>query len=191
MTITRAGRRVCLFGGSFDPPHVCHTLAAVWALQTLPIDEVWWVLTYDHAFGKQLRPWEDRLAMVRATTQDFQPAMQVSQIERELGGVSRTIDTVRALKERYPLAEFSLLIGSDLVDQVPTWKEADALLQLADLYVIGREGTSKVDADALVLPNVSSTALRAAIAEGNRDFYLPRLARPVVHLIEEKGWYSE
>ena len=129
--------------------------------------------------------------MVRATTQDFQPAMHVSQIERELGGVSRTIDTVRALKERYPLAEFSLLIGSDLVEQVPQWKEAEALLEMVELYVIGREGTSNSETNALVLPGVSSTALRAAIGEGNRDFYLPRLARPVVHLIEEKGWYTE
>lgn len=191
MLLTRAARRICLFGGSFDPPHVCHTLAAVWALQTLPIDEVWWIPAYEHAFGKRLRPWEDRVSMVRATIQDFVPAMQLSEVEKDLGGMSRTIDTVRELKRRWPKAEFSLLIGSDLVEQLPQWKDADQLLEMVEVYVIGRNGHHHSGEFTLDLPNVSSTELRAAFSERKRDFYLPRMARPVVEMIEANGWYTE
>lgn len=189
MTLTRAARRICLFGGSFDPPHVCHTLAAVWALQTLPIDELWWVLAAEHAFGKNLRPWGDRLAMVNATIQNFKPAMQVSEIEHELGGVSRTIDTVRALMKRFPKAEFSLLVGSDIVEEIDKWKEAEALRSLVTIHVIGRDGYAAAGGSDLRLPNVSSTALRNAFREHDEAFYRPRLALPVLQLIEQNGWY--
>lgn len=189
MALTRAARRICLFGGSFDPPHVCHTLAAVWALQTLPIDELWWLPTYDHAFGKQLRPWEDRLAMVQATIQDFLPAMQVCTIEQELAGVSRTIDTVRALQVRYPKVEFSLLVGSDILDEIAQWKESELLLSMVEVYVIGRDGYATSEANDLRLPDVSSTALRTAIRAQDDRFYRPRLALPVLQLIEQNGWY--
>lgn len=184
-------QRICLFGGSFDPPHVCHTLAAVWALQTLPIDEVWWLPTYNHAFGKNLRPWDDRVAMVEATIAPFECSMQLCTIESELGGVSRTIDTVRALAARHPSARFSLLVGADILDQIASWKEADALLKMVDVHVIGRDGYQAQGSHDLRLPDISSTALRAAIRDANSAFYRPRMALHVVDMIEKNGWYAE
>ena len=183
------GLRVSLFGGSFDPPHVCHTLAAAWALQALPVDEVWWMPTWSHAFGKVLRPWDDRVAMVQATIAPFASSMKVCPIERELGGVSRTIDTVRALAQRYPEHEFSLLIGADILGQIDTWKESEALRKLVRIYVIGRDGYTDGPANGLSLPDVSSTALRASIAAGDAAFYRPRIARSVVEMIERGEWY--
>lgn len=183
-------RRVALFGGSFNPPHVCHALAAVWALQTQPIDEVWWVPTFSHAFGKRLLPFDDRVAMVTAAIASFDCSMRVSRIEEELGGVSRTIDTVRALQEQFRGYAFSLLIGADIQDQISSWKESEALLKLVNVYVIGREGYQDPSTYDLRLPDISSTALRSAIGEGNSSFYRPRMAREVVQMIERNQWYT-
>ena len=55
--------RVALFGGSFNPPHVAHQLAALYVLETAPVDELWFVPAFEHAFGKPLAPFDDRLAM--------------------------------------------------------------------------------------------------------------------------------
>lgn len=190
MPETRAGgRRIALFGGSFNPPHVCHTLAAAWALQALPIDEVWWMPTWSHAFGKDLLPFEDRVAMVQATIRPFESSMAVTEIEGELGGVSRTIHSVEGLRARFPTHEFSLLVGADIVDQIPSWKDADRLRTLVEIYVIGREGYQDPSTHDLRLPDISSTALRAAIREGDTKFYRPRMARDVVHMIEQGQWY--
>lgn len=183
-------RKISLFGGSFNPPHVCHTLAAVWALQTLPIDEIWWLPTWSHAFGKDLRPFEDRVAMVKASIAPFDCSMSICTIESELGGVSRTIDTVRALMERYPDCDFSLLVGADILDQIGSWKESETLLRLVKIYVIGREGYQDPSTHDLRLPDISSTALRAAIREGNATYYRPRMARDVVQMIEHGQWYK-
>lgn len=189
--MTTTTRRVALFGGSFDPPHVCHLMAATWALSTRDIDEIWWVPTYQHAFGKDLRPWEDRVAMVNATIGNFASVMKLCTIEEQLGGVSRTIDTVRALRERHPDACFSLLVGADIVDQLAAWKNADELLKLVELHVIGRDGYADPATHDLRLPDISSTALRAAIREGNHAFYRARMPAGVTGLIEAEGWYRD
>lgn len=182
-------QRVALFGGSFDPPHICHAMAAMWALQTRPIDEVWWVPTYEHAFGKNLLAYDSRIRMVEAIVSVTPNRMRCSRIEEELGGVSRTVDTVQALIEKHPSAKFSLLMGADLVDELPAWKGADELLELVEIHVIGREGYKSPPTHDLRLPNISSTAIREAIESGNRHFYRPRIAARVVRMIEDNAWY--
>ncbi len=185
MSESVSAHRVCLFGGSFDPPHVAHTLAAVWALQTLPIDELWWMPVYEHAFGKRLLAWDARVAMITTAIRDL-PAMRICTIEREMHAVSRTIDTVRTLQKRYPSTEFSLLIGSDLVDEIPLWKEGTTLQNMLPIYVLGREGYGE---QSIALPDVSSTELRAALRDERQDFCAPRLNKHVAQLIREHGWY--
>lgn len=182
-------QRIALFGGSFDPPHICHAMAAMWALQTRPIDEVWWVPTYTHAFGKRLLPFNQRVEMVEAIVAVTPNRMRCSRIEEELGGVSRTVDTVRALSKQFEGAEFSLLMGADLVDELPAWKGSEELLDLVEIHVIGREGYRSPPTHDLRLPNISSTAIREAIESGNRNFYRPRISAAVVSMIEEHGWY--
>lgn len=183
-------QRVCLFGGSFDPPHMGHVFAAVWALQTLPIDALWWVPVYEHAFGKQLLEWEKRLTLVRAAIGPLHHAMKVCTIEAELDHESRTIDTLRALQERHPHTTFSLLVGSDLLEEIPRWKESETLQEQVEIYAIGRDSYHHQDAQDVVLPNVSSTMLRDAVQKGDSAFYAPRMPRAVRELIENKGWYQ-
>jgi len=183
-------RHVCLFGGSFNPPHIGHVFAATWALQTLPVDEVWWMPVYEHAFGKYLLPWQNRLALLDATLQGMGDHMKVCTIEAELNQESRTIDTLRALRQRHPDVDFSLLVGTDIVHEIPRWKEAAHLQRTTTIYAIGRGGYAQEDQAELVLPDVSSTALREAIAEGNHGFYATRMSRKAKELIDKHHWYK-
>jgi nicotinate-nucleotide adenylyltransferase len=167
MTEPTPRRQIGLFGGSFNPPHVCHTLASAWALQTQPIDEVWWMPTYQHAFGKDLAPYEDRLEMCRLATRDLS-RVRIHDIERRLGGESRTIDTVQALKLEEPDADFWLIVGTDILAERHKWKNWDGLMELVQLIVVGRSGYESFAAAGdlaagFSLPQVSSTAIRQAL----------------------------
>ena len=191
MTEPLAGR-ICLFGGSFNPPHVCHVLATAWALSTLPIDRVAWMPTFAHAFGKELLPFEDRVRMVESAIALFAGGAFVLDVERELGGTSRTVDTLRVLRDRNPEATFSLLIGSDILAEVHKWKQWHRIEATTEVFVLGRGGhLEDGETFEVVLPAVSSTGLRAALREGNRGYYLPRLPAAVAALIEAEGWYRE
>jgi len=183
-------RRICLFGGSFNPPHVGHVMATAWALSTLPIDALWWVPTWKHAFGKDLAPWDARLAMARAAVTPFGDAVRVSDIEGELGGESRTIDTVLALETRHPDVRWSLLIGADLVPELPRWKRWSDLQARVDVHVLGRAGYGDPGAHhAVTLPDINSSAVRASAAAGRRDDLVPRVPRGVLDEIERRGLY--
>lgn len=183
-------RHVCLFGGSFNPPHIGHTFAATWAIQTLPIDEVWWMPVYTHAFGKNLLPWSNRLDLVKATLATLSERMKLCTVEAELGQKSRTIDTLQHLQKKHPNHKFSLLVGGDLLPEIPRWKDGPRLQDTVKIYAIGRSGYPAKIAEDLVLPNVSSTALRDAIQTGDRAHYTPRIARAACELIETNHWYK-
>lgn len=187
-------RQVGLFGGSFNPPHVCHALASVWALQTTPIEEVWWVPTYQHAFGKNLVSFEQRVEMCQLATRGLDSVM-ISQIERELGGESRTYDTVLALRERHPDCDFSLIVGTDILGETHKWKNWDGLMEMVELVVVGRGGflENKTDSQtpSFSLPQVSSTAVRRALAAGQRDGILRDwMVLEVLEFIDAHGLYG-
>ncbi len=163
----RPMRRVALFGGSFNPPHLGHTMVTTWALTTCPVDEVWWVPTFDHAFGKDLAPFDDRLALCRLAARHFEHA-HVSDIEGEMGGESRTIDTLEELSRQHPGCSFSILIGADLVETLPRWKRYEDLVSNYEIFVVGR-GSIESPGASVAIPDISSTELRAALATGDDE----------------------
>ena len=119
-----------MFGGTFDPPHVGHLVAAIDARQALELDIVLLVVAnapWQKIGSRQVSPAADRLAMVRAAVADA-PGLEVSDIEIARGGLSYTADTLEALRGQEPGAELFLLergvdpIGEDrahLVGAVP------------------------------------------------------------------------
>jgi nicotinate-nucleotide adenylyltransferase len=181
--------RVALFGGSFNPPHVAHQLAALYVLETAPVDALWFVPAFEHAFGKPLVAFEDRLAMCELAAAALGPRVRVSDVERELGGRSLTLRTVRRLGELHPEHAFSLVIGSDLLGDVSSWYGADELVRTIPFVVVGRSGAgAAAQAPAIAMPDVSSTAVRAALASGQPvDALLPRA---VLDYILRKGLYK-
>jgi nicotinate-nucleotide adenylyltransferase len=185
--------RIGLFGGSFNPPHVCHTIATLWALQTCRLDEVLWIPTYQHAFDKSLAPFEQREEMCRRAVEPIDGA-RVDPIERTLGGESRTIDTVRALEERRPSADYALIIGSDILEEVDQWKAWDELVERTELIVIGRAGFEADETEStrdhdFELPNISSSRTREALAERDRAWLETWIPASVLEFIDEHDLY--
>jgi nicotinate-nucleotide adenylyltransferase len=180
--------RVALFGGSFNPPHVAHQLAALYVLETAAVDALWFVPAFEHAFGKPLVAFDDRLAMCQLAAAALGPRVQVSDVERTLGGRSLTLRTVRRLIELHPAHAFSLVIGSDLQADVSTWYGAEELVRTIPFIVVGRAGAPAAENAAVAMPDVSSSAVRAALAAGKPvDGLVPRA---VLDYIVRKGLYK-
>lgn len=190
-------RQVALLGGSFDPVHLGHTAMAQAALKQLPIDELWWVpVGHPWQKSRELTPAEHRVAMLhRAIGSDARQRVECCEIER--GGASYTIDTLRALSARHPDTAWYLLVGWDQLVNLPSWAEWREVASRARLVAAPRPGGSHhlpAEVQALnpevlhMVPwNVSSTAIRADVAQGRS--VLDRVTAPVARYIAEHGLY--
>lgn len=178
---------VALFGGSFNPPHVGHQLAALYVLETAPVDALWLLPCYQHAFDKALEPFAHRVAMCEAMGKALGPRVRVETIEAQLGGPSRTLITVKALRAAYPEHRFSLMIGSDLTTERQSWYGADELIALIDFIVVGREGADPTA--GVAMPAVSSTEVRQRLLAGQPvNAFVPR---DVLAVINEAKLYRK
>lgn len=148
-----------VFGGSFDPPHVSHTLLACYALSAHALERVLVVPTHVHAFAKQLTPFEDRVRMCELAFAPL-PQVEICSVERDLPAPNRTLDTLRALQQRYPHARLRLLIGSDILADTHSWHDFAAVQRLAAPIVFQRQGHSAPDSREPALPAVSSSEIR-------------------------------
>jgi nicotinate-nucleotide adenylyltransferase len=174
--------RVALFGGSFNPPHVAHQLVALYLLETQPIDEVWFVPVYAHAFGKQLASYEHRVAMCELAIVALGPRVKVSRAEEELAKrpgfvANRTIDLIDHLAAQGH--ELRLAVGTDILSETHKWYRWDDVVARAPLIVIGRAGHA-VPAGSTVtgvtMPEVSSTRIRELLGRpGSSDDELRNL----------------
>ncbi len=177
--------RVALFGGSFNPPHVAHQLVALYVLETQAVDQVWFVPCFEHPFNKPLQDFEDRLEMCRITAEALGPRARVSDIEKNLGGQSRTVRTVRALHNAHPEHQFLLIIGADLQTETNSWYGADELRRLVAFIVVGRQGHP--GGTPVTMPAVSSTEVRQRLAGGAPVDEM--LSRRVLDYIRQRKLY--
>ena len=182
---------IALFGGSFDPPHVGHLLAVAYVLATEPVDEVWLLPVFEHPFRKRLvGSFAHRVLLCEAAIGSLGFARaRVSRLEEELassGGEGRTVDLLEHLHRVRPGDRFALVLGSDLLAETPQWKRFDRIEELARLIVLERGG-HQTGAAAPVIPEVSSTQVRALLASGGDSAHL--LPRGVLALIAREGQY--
>jgi nicotinate-nucleotide adenylyltransferase len=192
--------RIALFGGSFNPPHLGHQLAALYVLETADVDQLWLIPCFKHPFEKTLQPFEDRFRMCELAAAALGARAHVSDIERELGDESRTLRTVRALEARHPTDQFSVVIGADLVAETPGWYGAEELRRRVPFIVVGRAGAEGPAPDAqadtrsdlarqsLQMPAVSSTEIRRALAEQKPVSGL--VSRAVLDYIYARGLFG-
>lgn len=183
-----APRAVALYGGSFDPPHHGHVMAATFALGLGRFDEVRLVPAFGHPFGKRMSPFDLRCRMVEAAVAHLGDAVRVEPIEASLPSPSYTVDTVRALLARERLAP-TLVMGADSYASRHAWREWAALERLVDLLLIGRAGVADPP-DAPVatrLPDLSSTEVRRRVAAGEPIGWMVPPA--VEALIDAHGLY--
>lgn len=179
--------RVALFGGSFNPPHVAHQLVALYVLETAGVDQLWMIPCFQHPFEKALEPFEDRRRMCELAAEALGPRVKVSDVEARLGGESRTLRTVQALRAAHPDVELALVIGSDLEAETATWYGADELRQSVSFIVVGRTGFARPG--LLAMPAISSTEIRERLrAQGNEVEAL--LPRRVLDYIRQRRLYG-
>ena len=175
--------RIALFGGSFDPPHLGHVLAATYAHVVGEVDEVWVLPTANHPWGKPLSPWAQRWALCQAAF-GLLPFVRLRDDEQ---GNARgyTIDLVETLRARDPAARWALVGGSDMRADLPRWHRGEELARLVEVIVVPRRGFD--DAHPAALPAISSTAIRELAAQGAAiDQWVPPA---VARLIAASGWY--
>ena len=130
---------IALFGGSFDPPHVGHLLAAAYVLATEPIDELWLVPVFAHPFGKQFQGSYDHRVELCETLAHELPRTRVSRAEQE-SGHARTVDLLDWLHRKHPGTKWALILGTDLDRELPQWKNFDRIEQLARIIRVQRGG---------------------------------------------------
>lgn len=181
---------VYFFGGSFNPPHIAHVLSVAYVLSATDADEVLVVPCYLHPFGKELAPFEDRLAMCELAM-GWLPRTSVSAVERELGGESWTIRTVEHLKRTHPEWRLHLVMGADILGEGRRWQGFDRLVELAPPLVLGRAGITHEGAPHPLLPQVSSSEIREALRTGRVEDIAPLVPREVLRYIAEHGLYRE
>ena len=135
---------VGLFGGTFNPVHLGHTMVAQSALEELALDRLFIIPAARSPFKPEDAPAPAavRLEWLRLAFAEMAGCeIDAQEIERE--GVSYSIDTVRAVAERFPDAELFYLIGADHVSTLPEWREAEALARLATFVVVPRLGETE------------------------------------------------
>ena len=169
-------RRIGLLGGSFDPVHNAHIALACIALDTLALDELRWVPAGE--------PWQKtrritaarhRVAMIELAMAG-EPRFKLERCEIDRSGPSYTLDTVRAVRQAEPDAQWFLVVGQDQLANLHTWHGWQELLGLVTLTVAARPGAAKaVDAQVqgrayrvLPLPamDVAATTIRERVARG-------------------------
>ena len=190
-------RRIGLFGGTFDPPHVGHLVTAVNVRHALELDLVVMMVAnvpWQKEGTRQITPVGDRLAMVEAAVFDVS-GLSPGRQEIDLGGHSFTADTLEVLALEYPDAELFTIIGDDAAAGLRTWTRWDEVVARSHLVVVDRPGEAvalddDIDWTRVEVPRleVSSTDLRARFTDGRPLDYL--ITQPVLDVIRSRGLYG-
>ncbi len=200
-----------VFGGTFDPVHTGHIGLADYLLKTGRASRVVFLPAPHppHKPGLTPAPFADRAAMLRAAIAG-RPGMSVSEIEAERPGPSYTVDTLDVLKKRHPAERFVWMIGSDSLNQLHLWYEAERLVRENRFLSYPRPG-DEADLDLLksVWPpelfaklrdgiltgapefDTSSTAVRQRLSEQGADACRDLLPGPVLNYIKEHKLYPQ
>jgi len=196
--MTGRPERIGVFGGTFDPVHVGHLVAAVNVRHDLGLDRVLLVVAnspWQKTGRRAVTPAEERYAVVRAAVEGVD-GLEASRLEIDRGGTSYTVDTLEDLRRGRPGAELYLIVGSDLAGEMGTWERIEQADSLATLVVVSRAGGHpgvvppgwQVRHVAIPALDISSTDLRARVADGRPlDFLVPS---PALRCIKERGLYA-
>ncbi|WP_031223936.1 MULTISPECIES: nicotinate-nucleotide adenylyltransferase [Agrococcus] len=173
-------RRLGIMGGTFDPVHNGHLVAASEVAHHFALDEVVFVPTGEPYQKRNVSPSEDRYLMTVIATAS-NPRFRVSRIDIDRGGPTYTIDTLRDVRAAHPDAELFFITGADAFTSIVEWKDADELWELAHFVAVTRPGhhlsvqdyprerVSELEIPALA---ISSTDCRARVRAGYPVWYL-------------------
>jgi nicotinate-nucleotide adenylyltransferase len=192
------GERIGVFGGTFDPIHVGHLVAAVNARYSLALDRVILMVAnvpWQKVGQRPVSSAEDRYALVQAAVGEV-PGLEAGRLEIDRGGESYTADTLEQLAGLNPQAELYLIIGWDVAGELTSWDRWQSIQRLATLVVVNRPGVGRpgglhgwrVEEVTVPALEISSTDLRARAADGRPlDYLVPEAA---VHCLRARGLYA-
>ena len=199
--------RLGLFGGSFDPIHLGHLVLAESAREQCELEQVWFLpaAVPPHKQGRQLTSGERRVEMLELAIGGH-TGFGVSSHEIERGGVSYTVQTLEHFRSLDPDGELFFILGADMLADLPNWREASRVCELALPIVACRAGNAEPDFSCLAdiarperidqirrhriespLIELSSTEIRGRVAEGSSIRY--RTPRAVEKYIQTHGLY--
>jgi len=198
-----------LYGGSFSPPHFGHCIAIMWMIEALNALEVVVVPTYKHAFGKDLLGFNHRVAMCQLMAKQWEsshPIAQylseegemapgkvwVSEVEKDLPHPNITLNTVKEFRKTRD--KVAVAIGSDLLHDLDEWTGWQEVLKLAEVVVVGRQGSGHADHDyklyqyPVELSAISSSQIRGQVRRGKDITGLVPVS--IREYIKENGLYK-
>jgi nicotinate-nucleotide adenylyltransferase len=193
-------RKIGLLGGTFDPIHNGHLIAAQAAQEAAKLDEIWFIPTLSPPHKPQPRADSNHRRHMLELAIEGNPAFRMENIELQREGTSYTIDTVIGLQQQYPEIMFYWIVGSDMVKDLPNWRKVEELAEL--ISFIGLERPDQPGDDS-VLPSfirrrllraamppigVSSSDIRRRLKEGRSVRYM--LPESVLDFIRKEGIYE-
>jgi len=187
--------KIGILGGTFNPIHYGHLILGEQVLGQLKLDKVIYVPSFlpPHKSNVGIVSPDRRFKMIQLAVAG-NSHFSVSDIEIKREGKSYTVDTLREIKKRYPRAELFFICGSDLVSELPTWKNADEIFELATFVLAKRPGFGKrlAGRDYLKIHvaqvDISSSLIRDLVKKGRSIHYLT--PANVVAYIEKYGLYK-
>jgi nicotinate-nucleotide adenylyltransferase len=207
-----------VFGGTFNPVHIAHLRVAEEVREVLELPRILWIPAADPPHKHEsLAASAHRLEMVRLATA-YNPCFEVLDLELRRDGPSYTVDTLRTLRARYPETHLWLVLGADALEEIGTWREPEAVFDLANVAVVPRPGqwearlerrlparlatAFRVGPQGLEHPSghvvreipvaqlaISASDLRQRIARGGSIRYL--VPEPVIDYIQKHRLYRE
>ena len=188
--------KIGLYFGSFNPIHVGHLIIANHILNTEILDEVWFVVSPQNPFKNAagLLNEQHRLSLVKIAIEG-ESKLKASNIEFKMPKPSYTIDTLISLEEKYPLHNFSIILGSDGYQNIEKWKNYKQIIINYNIYIYLRPSfevridlPNNIKIVSAPLLEISSTQIRKNIKEGKSIRYL--VTDDVMKEIELKGYYT-
>jgi nicotinate-nucleotide adenylyltransferase len=192
------GPRIGVFGGTFDPVHIGHLVAAAEARYQLRLDRVLMVVAnepWQKVGERVVTPADDRFTVVDAAVEGL-AGLEASRLEIDRGGPSYTADTVAELRATYPGAELFLVVGADVAASMGLWRRVESMIDDVVLAIVDRGGVvARADppgwrVERVPIPSlgVSSSDLRRRLAEGRPvDLLVPAAA---LRRMERLGLYA-
>ena len=191
--------KLCLFGGTFDPPHLGHLVIAEFVKESEGFDIILFVPAPNPPHkGKNISPIKDRLEMLRLAIME-NAYFRLSDLEIERGGTSYTNETIIEAKEKFNLSskDTYLLIGSDSLINFHKWKNYKTILKECKVIVASRPGFRESRIDEKILSQISfsdipkieisSSQIRKRIKKGFTVRYM--LSNQVMNYINKTGLY--
>ena len=184
-------KKIGIWGGTFDPPHIAHLIIAQEALEKLKLDQVWFIPSRipPHKRNKPVTNARQRWQMLKLALSGNRK-FAASDIELRRKGISYTVDTLRRLSLQKPKRKLYLILGADNLKFLPGWKEPEEIFRLAQVVLVRRPGLKISRANSWVkkglllvahLLEISSSQIRERAKKGESvAYWVPEKVRKYI-----------